>query len=203
MIPATAKYSARGPSTAMMLLVNTRNGSDVMAKIAGIESTAKTKSDVSIVIKVRASGVRANLPSIRTASRSPARSWVTGNNRLANAIIGLCSGSGETRARAILAPLTINSDPNMQRITAKSLYQSGTGKDHHRTHDQSTDNAPEQYSMLIQRRNTKVPKDDCDHKDIVHSKQLFDRKSGEEESCGHPPVRFVLGNIQPEPVVLI
>ena len=41
-----------------MLLVNTRNGSEVIAKIAGTESTANIKSEVSIMIRAKASGVK-------------------------------------------------------------------------------------------------------------------------------------------------
>ena len=40
-----------------MLLVNTMNGSGVMAKIAGIESTANTRSVISTRISARNNGV--------------------------------------------------------------------------------------------------------------------------------------------------
>ena len=43
-MPASAKYKLRKPRIANTLLVNTRNGSPVIAKIAGIESTAKIRS---------------------------------------------------------------------------------------------------------------------------------------------------------------
>jgi hypothetical protein len=42
------KYSARSPRMAKMLEENTMNGSVVMAKIAGIESTAKIRSDLDL-----------------------------------------------------------------------------------------------------------------------------------------------------------
>ena len=45
-----------------MLLLKTKNGSAVIAKIAGIESTAKIKSVVSIVSKAIASGVSIHAP---------------------------------------------------------------------------------------------------------------------------------------------
>jgi hypothetical protein len=43
-----------------MLLVNTMNGSGVIAKIAGIESTANTRSVISTRISARNSGVIAH-----------------------------------------------------------------------------------------------------------------------------------------------
>jgi len=42
-MPASIKYIARSPRIAKMLEVKTMNGSVVMAKIAGIESTANIR----------------------------------------------------------------------------------------------------------------------------------------------------------------
>ena len=51
------KYRARKPMMANRFDVKTMNGSVVMAKIAGIESTANTRSVTSIRISTRNSGV--------------------------------------------------------------------------------------------------------------------------------------------------
>ena len=49
-ISANKKYKARKPIIAKIFEVNTMNGSVVTAKIAGIESTANTTSEISIKI---------------------------------------------------------------------------------------------------------------------------------------------------------
>ena len=54
-----------------MLEVNTMNGSVVMAKIAGMLSTAKITSEVSIRISTRNSGVNQRTPSCITLNCSP------------------------------------------------------------------------------------------------------------------------------------
>ena len=51
------KYRARSPRMAKILEVNTMNGSRVTAKIAGIESTANTRSVSSIATSTSNSGV--------------------------------------------------------------------------------------------------------------------------------------------------
>ena len=54
---ASRKYSARSPSTANTFEVSTMKGSVVMAKIAGIESTAKITSVTPIITSTTNSGV--------------------------------------------------------------------------------------------------------------------------------------------------
>ena len=53
---------ARRPSSANALAVKTRNGSSVTAKIAGMESTAKTTSVTSTRTRTASSGVASRTP---------------------------------------------------------------------------------------------------------------------------------------------
>jgi hypothetical protein len=55
---AIKKYMERKPKIASALLAKTMNGSSVTAKIAGIESTAKTRSINSTMMSTRKSGVK-------------------------------------------------------------------------------------------------------------------------------------------------
>ena len=59
------------PSIANMLEKNTMYGSLVTAKIAGIESTAKTKSVNSTIKRTKKRGVISFLPLIFTKNRLP------------------------------------------------------------------------------------------------------------------------------------
>ncbi len=59
---ASAKYSERSPRIAMMLLVKTINGSSVTPKMAGMESIAKSTSEVSMTMRASMSGVMNRLP---------------------------------------------------------------------------------------------------------------------------------------------
>ena len=54
---ASRKYIARRPRIAKTFEVSTMNGSVVIAKIAGIESTAKIRSVISTRTSTRNSGV--------------------------------------------------------------------------------------------------------------------------------------------------
>ena len=66
MSPATAKYSERRPRIANAFEVNTRNGSRVTARIAGIESTANTTSVNSTITRATNNGVANVRPSCFT-----------------------------------------------------------------------------------------------------------------------------------------
>ena len=68
---ASRKYMARSPMIAKIFEVNTMNGSVVTAKIAGMLSTAKTKSLASINTNTSNIGVAWRKPSIRTKNDSP------------------------------------------------------------------------------------------------------------------------------------
>ncbi len=66
MTPASRKNRARRPRMAKMLEVYTMNGSRVIARIAGTESTANMMSVVSITISTGTSAVATRLPFRRT-----------------------------------------------------------------------------------------------------------------------------------------
>ena len=61
---ASTKYSERRPRMANTFEVNTRKGSVVTAKMAGMESTANSRSLVSTTTRARSIGVAARRPSI-------------------------------------------------------------------------------------------------------------------------------------------
>ncbi|KAG0914151.1 hypothetical protein G6F31_021422 [Rhizopus arrhizus] len=71
-MPASRKNIARRPSTANTLEVSTMNGSVVIAKIAGMLSTAKITSVTAIRISTANSGVNQRTPSRFTLSALPA-----------------------------------------------------------------------------------------------------------------------------------
>src|SRR4051794_2069724 len=111
-IPASMKYSARSPRIANAFDVNTRNGSFVTAKIAGIESTAKRMSLVSIRTRTARSGVAIRRPASRTVRFCPWYSSVVGTTRLNSRSAGLRSGwIASSRERAIRTPVNRRNAP--------------------------------------------------------------------------------------------
>jgi hypothetical protein len=70
-MPASRKNIARRPSTANTLEVSTMNGSVVIAKMAGMLSTAKITSVTAIRISTTNSGVNQRTPSLTVISRLP------------------------------------------------------------------------------------------------------------------------------------
>ena len=69
-IPARAKYSDRRPRIANTFDVYTIKELVVMAKMAGIESTAKTRSVVSTTMRTMNSSVAYRFPSFLMKKRS-------------------------------------------------------------------------------------------------------------------------------------
>jgi len=70
-MPASMKYMARRPRIANTFEVSTMKGSIVMAKIAGIESTANTTSTMPIRRITTNSGVATLTPSRTVKNFSP------------------------------------------------------------------------------------------------------------------------------------
>lgn len=111
-MPASRKYSARKPRMAKALDVKTRNGSVVTAKMAGMESTAKSTSVVSTTTRAASSGVASHRPPSRTKKRCPRYSGVMGTARRTNRNSGLRSGwTSASPWRAILMPVTTRKAP--------------------------------------------------------------------------------------------
>ena len=86
------KYSGRKPKTAKALALQTTKGLVVIAKIAGMESTAKTKSVVPTTTTTANSGVARSLPALRTKNFSPSKPGVTETSRRTRRRTGLRSG---------------------------------------------------------------------------------------------------------------
>ena len=57
--------------------------------------------------------------------------------------------------------------------------------------------------MLIQWWNMEIRKDHRDRNDIVQAERFFDHITCKEVHCRSPSIQLVLGQIQPEPAVLI
>src|SRR4051812_10362876 len=49
--------------------------------------------------------------------------------------------------------------------------QGNTNADHETAHNQSTENAPEQHSMLVLRGNSEKSEDERDHENVIHRKR--------------------------------
>src|SRR5262249_59426971 len=92
MKPATAKYSERIPIKAKMFEEKTRNGSGVIAKMAGMESVAKTKSVDLIAISTIRSGVTKRFSFLQKKKRSRGESGGKRKKRLKTRITRVLSG---------------------------------------------------------------------------------------------------------------
>src|SRR5271167_374654 len=90
--PAKRKYIARKPKIANTLDVYTINGSRVIPKIAGIESTAMVISVISTIKSTTNRGVANSFPPSRTKNLLPAYSFLTRRYRFANREIRFSSG---------------------------------------------------------------------------------------------------------------
>ena len=104
-----------------MLDVNTINGSRVTAKIAGIESTAKKMSVVSITSKERNSGVIKRLPFSFKKNAWPSILVVIGKNYLASltTVFWLKSCSSSSFEKSIFKAEKISKAPNTYIIHSK------------------------------------------------------------------------------------
>ena len=96
-----------------MFEVKTMNGSRVIAKIAGIESTAKMRSVTSTATRARRSGVASRRPSRFTTNRSPSSRGVTGKKRWNARTTGFRSGwTSWLRCTSSFRPVRARMPPN-------------------------------------------------------------------------------------------
>ena len=58
--------------------------------------------------------------------------------------------------------------------------QLGPERDHDGTHDQRTEDPPEQNLVLIERGHRKIREKQCEDKDVVHAQRLLDYVAGEK-----------------------
>ena len=106
--------------------MKTRKASCVTPNVAGIESSAKSRSVDPIAIITRNSGVATRLPSMRVNSREPSYSSVTGTTRRTWRTTALSSGLGSSsrwRSRPMpvqmrIAPKTTNVNENAASAAA-------------------------------------------------------------------------------------
>ena len=106
-IAASAKYSARSPRMAKMLLVSTMNGSRETLNTAGMESTAKATSYVSMTARATSRGVATRFPFSITKNFPSCIFDVTGRNRFKSLTTMLLAGSPSCSSSwlNILAPV--------------------------------------------------------------------------------------------------
>src|SRR5438067_7565056 len=62
----------------------------------------------------------------------------------------------------------------------KALHQRDTEQDHRASHDQRSDNSPNQNATLCKRRNAKMRENQHKHKNIVHAQRILDEIGGEK-----------------------
>ncbi len=99
---------------ARALLANTRKGSCVTAKMAGIESTAKMMSVTSTITSTASSGVAMRMPLRRVRKRWPSYSSVVGTNlRNSRSVRDLDTSMCSSRCRSILMPVRMRNAPKM------------------------------------------------------------------------------------------
>ena len=94
--------------------VKTMNGFLVTAKMAGMESTANSKSVVSTINNTSASGVKAVRPRSTVKNFCPLNSVVTGRSLRAARMTRFFSGSGGlSPTKIILMPVNSKTAPRM------------------------------------------------------------------------------------------
>ncbi len=105
----------RRPSTAMMLAVNTMKPSVVTAKMAGIESTAKSTSVNSITTSTSRRGVAMRTPFLMVKNFCPSYSELTGISRLTRRKPGFFSRSVSPSPfwKSMRAPVKRRNAPKM------------------------------------------------------------------------------------------
>ena len=109
----------------MTLLVSTMNGSLVIAKMAGMESTAKITSVNAIKQITMKSGVAMRLPFSSVMNFSPSKFLLTGKNLRSNFSAGLLFKSGSLpAAHHILIPVNTRKAPN----TYKTQWNSASSQ---------------------------------------------------------------------------
>ena len=113
---------ARRPRMAKMLLVSTMNGSLVMAKMAGMLSTAKITSVRPTSAITISSGVAKRLPFSTVKNFSPSKFLLTGSSLRSSFKAGLLSKSGSLpAAHHILMPVSSKKAPNRYSTQWNSL----------------------------------------------------------------------------------
>ena len=186
---------------AKTLLVKTRNGSAVIAKIAGIESTAKMRSVNSTMTRARKSGVARRTPG-RAASTTrsvssaapgtgawceaadPARTkkcgpWnrsVIGKSRRVRRTTTLRLGSVSSAFRkSILIPVRIRKAAEDVDDPGEALDELRAHRDHRAPHHQGAQDAPEEHAVLVDLRDGEEAEEHRDDEDVVDGQRLLDQ----------------------------
>src|SRR5690606_5782035 len=129
---ANKKYNERSPKIAKILDVYRIKGSSgAMAKIAGILSTAKTKSVISITAKATKSGVAYFTPCLTIKNLSPLNSLVTLKNLCTNLtpkfLFKSFSSPSSSDEDQDFIPAIIKKIPNTNNTTFNSLDRPVSG----------------------------------------------------------------------------
>ena len=151
------------------------NGSCVTPKTAGIESTAKTTSVVSMVSRTRKSGVMASRPSRREKNLPELYPDVTGKKRA-------CEADEDVAVRMHLDVFLAEhlpaahdeDDPEQIENPVETGDQCRAGRDEDRARDQRPDHSPEQRPVMQVQRDGEVREDDDEDKDVVEREGALD-----------------------------
>ena len=146
------------------------NCSRLTARIAGIESTAKTTSVVSISDQhgEQRRGQRAwRAPCVN--SFWPSYSSVDGTTRCTSLSTGLFSGwtSSSSLPQRARTPVKMRNAPNTNSIHSNALEQRDAGEDEDEPQHQRAEDAPEQHAVLVLRGHGEVAEDQRPHEDVV------------------------------------
>ena len=168
----------------------TRNGSRDTARMAGIESTAKTTSVVSTRIRTAKSGVASRAPVRRVNIFCPSYSVVEGTTRRTSFEDGIVLGMD------LGARVAGDLDRRVQQEGAEDvehpvegLDQGHTGEDEDGAQDEGAEDAPEQHPELVLGRYGEVREDHRPHEDVVDGEALLDQVAGQVLTGGRPSER--------------
>jgi len=164
-----------------MFEVNTMNGSCVIAKTAGIESTANTTSLTSTRSGLPASGVAKRRPSRRTKKRVPSGAAVTGKTRCKSRTTGFRSG----RILLVAQDQQLGAGDGQDGTEdihrpGKPVHESGSREDESRPHHQRAEDAPEEHLVLADRWHPERGEDHHEHEEVVDGEGLLQKVSGGE-----------------------
>ncbi len=152
------------------------NVCSLTARIAGIESTAKMTSLVSMTTRTANSGVASFLPLMRTNIDWPWYSGVDGTLRRTSLSTGLSSGwISSSLCRSSRMAVRMRNPPNTKSIHSKLCEQLHADEDEDEAEHEGAEHAPEQHPELIGAGHREVAHDDGPHEDVVDRQALLDQ----------------------------
>ena len=137
---------------AKMFDVKTMNGSSVTPKIAGIESSAKTTSESSIIASARKSGVATRAAALADEEAWPWYSSSTARPAAATGSTGFFSGRGSSSSSLFSASRTpVTSEERAEDVDepVEAGDEGRAAEDHPGAQHDRAEDAPEQDAVLV------------------------------------------------------